>query len=51
MYSLSGSTVNLLTTLYGTTGNVFGISVSVSNGYMVVGASKLKRTRVRLLII
>ena len=48
MYSLSGSTVTLLTTLYGTTtGSYFGNSVSVSNGYIVVGAngySKLKKT-------
>ena len=59
MYYLSGSTVYLLTTLLGTTGSGFGGSVSVYDGvydglsdndYMVVGASKLKKTRVRLLI-
>ena len=53
MYSLSGSTVTLLTTLYGTSSrnSQFGYSVSVYSGYMVVGAynySKLKITRVRL---
>ena len=52
MYSLSGSIVTLLTTLYGTTANSeFGYSVFVSDGYIVVGAdyySKLKKTCVKL---
>ena len=61
MYSLSGSTVTLITRLNGTTTTLsfgqtnsrFGFSVSVYNGYMVVGAygySKLKKTIVRLYI-